>query len=77
MISSSRYPRSVSLSPPLQLKLTEQKIIVDATSAAYKGSSNEYQQRIRRVVEVWRQRSVFDGAILDAVEARIDGTSNQ
>ncbi|KAJ5836042.1 RNA polymerase II large subunit CTD [Penicillium robsamsonii] len=47
-------------------------IIVDATSAAYKGSSNEYQQRIRRVVEVWRQRNVFDGAILDAVEARID-----
>lgn len=52
-------------------------IIVDATSAAYKGSSNEYQQRIRRVVEVWRQRNVFDGAILDAVEARIDGTSKQ
>ncbi|KAK4870295.1 hypothetical protein LT330_005349 [Penicillium expansum] len=47
-------------------------IIVDATSVAYKGSSNEYQQRIRRVVEVWRQRNVFDGAILDAVEARID-----
>ncbi|EKV13106.1 RNA polymerase II, large subunit, CTD [Penicillium digitatum] len=47
-------------------------IIVDATSAAYKGSSNEYQQRIRRVVEVWRQRNVFDGAILDAVEARVD-----
>ncbi|KAI3297389.1 hypothetical protein DTO002I6_3141 [Penicillium roqueforti] len=47
-------------------------IIVDATSAAYKGSSNEYQQRIRRVVEVWRQRNVFDGVILDAVEARID-----
>ncbi|KAJ5478657.1 hypothetical protein N7530_004166 [Penicillium desertorum] len=47
-------------------------IIVDATSAAYKGSPSEYQQRIRRVVEVWRQRSVFDGPILDAVEARID-----
>ncbi|CAP98503.1 hypothetical protein E8E15_003551 [Penicillium rubens] len=47
-------------------------IIVDATSAAYKGSPGEYQQRIRRVVEVWRQRSVFDGPILDAVEARID-----
>ncbi|CAG8288700.1 unnamed protein product [Penicillium nalgiovense] len=47
-------------------------IIVDATSVAYKGSPSEYQQRIRRVVEVWRQRNVFDGAILDAVEARID-----
>ncbi|KAJ5772906.1 RNA polymerase II large subunit CTD [Penicillium paradoxum] len=47
-------------------------IIVDATSAAYKGSTVDYQQRIRRVVEVWRQRNVFDGAILDAVEARID-----
>ncbi|KAJ5549840.1 RNA polymerase II large subunit CTD [Penicillium sp. DV-2018c] len=47
-------------------------IIVDATTTAYKGSSAEYQQRIRRVVEVWRQRNVFDGALLDAVEARID-----
>ncbi|OQE47322.1 hypothetical protein PENCOP_c001G06969 [Penicillium coprophilum] len=66
--------------PPKRLNLIylanevaqQSKIIVDATSAAYKGSSSEYQQRIRRVVEVWRQRNVFDGAILDAVEARID-----
>ncbi|KAJ5263983.1 hypothetical protein N7505_007904 [Penicillium chrysogenum] len=66
--------------PPKRLNLIylanevaqQSKIIVDATSAAYKGSPGEYQQRIRRVVEVWRQRSVFDGPILDAVEARID-----
>ncbi|OQE22023.1 hypothetical protein PENFLA_c013G01010 [Penicillium flavigenum] len=66
--------------PPKRLNLIylanevaqQSKIIVDATSAAYKGSPSEYQQRIRRVVEVWRQRSVFDGPILDAVEARID-----
>ncbi|KAJ5322851.1 RNA polymerase II large subunit CTD [Penicillium brevicompactum] len=47
-------------------------IIVEATSAAYKGASHDYQQRIRRVVEVWRQRNVFEGPILDAVESRID-----
>ncbi|CAG7927067.1 unnamed protein product [Penicillium olsonii] len=47
-------------------------IIVEATSAAYKGSSADYQQRIRRVIEVWRQRSVFEGPILDAVESRVD-----
>lgn len=40
---------------------------------AYKGSSNDVQQKLRRVVEVWRQRSIFEGPIQDAVEARVDG----
>ncbi|KAJ5776066.1 uncharacterized protein N7511_001077 [Penicillium nucicola] len=47
-------------------------IVVEATAAAYKGNSNDFQQRIRRVVEVWRQRNVFERPILDAVEATID-----
>jgi regulator of Ty1 transposition protein 103 len=49
------------------------KIIAEATAVAYKGSSNDIQQKIRRVVEVWRQRSIFEPAIQDAVEARVDG----
>jgi regulator of Ty1 transposition protein 103 len=40
---------------------------------AYKGASNEIQQKLRRVVEVWRQRSIFELPIQDAVEARVDG----
>ncbi|CAG8421590.1 unnamed protein product [Penicillium salamii] len=47
-------------------------IIVEATSTAYKGASHEFQQRIRRVIEVWRQRNVFEGPILDAVESSVD-----
>ena len=47
--------------------------VPEATAAAYKGSSNDIQQKIRRVVDVWRQRHVFEGPILDAVEARVNG----
>ncbi|KAF7712995.1 Uncharacterized protein PECH_007230 [Penicillium ucsense] len=47
-------------------------IVAEATAAAYKGASNDIQTKIRRVVEVWRQRHVFEGPILDAVEARIN-----
>ncbi|KAL4869105.1 hypothetical protein BDV12DRAFT_168601 [Aspergillus spectabilis] len=47
-------------------------IIAEAVATAYKGSSNDIQQKIRRVVEVWRQRSIFELPIQDAVEARVD-----
>ncbi|PKY02714.1 DUF618-domain-containing protein [Aspergillus campestris IBT 28561] len=47
-------------------------IIAEAVAAAYKGSSNDIQQKIRRVVEVWRQRGIFEPPIQEAVEARID-----
>jgi regulator of Ty1 transposition protein 103 len=47
-------------------------IIVEATIAAYKGSSSDVQQKIRRVVEVWRQRNVFRPQIQDQIEAAID-----
>ncbi|KAE8311742.1 RNA polymerase II-binding domain-containing protein [Aspergillus transmontanensis] len=47
-------------------------IIAEATATAYKGASNDIQQKLRRVVEVWRQRAIFEPPIQDAVEARID-----
>ncbi|KAI9931257.1 hypothetical protein ASPWEDRAFT_56077 [Aspergillus wentii DTO 134E9] len=47
-------------------------IIAEATATAYKGASNDIQQKIRRVVEVWRQRAIFENPIQDAVEARIE-----
>jgi regulator of Ty1 transposition protein 103 len=47
-------------------------IIVEATSAAYKGSSSDVQNKIRRVVEVWRQRQVFHPQIQTQIEAAID-----
>lgn len=48
------------------------QIIADATATAYKGSTQEVQLKIRRVVEVWRQRAIFEPAIQEAIEKRID-----
>ncbi|KAI0407514.1 RNA polymerase II-binding domain-containing protein [Xylaria palmicola] len=45
--------------------------IAEAVSVAYKGAPHEVQQRIRRVVDVWRERGVFEGPIQQAVETRI------
>ena len=47
-------------------------IIAEATAAAYRGSSSDVQNKIRRVVEVWRQRLVFSPHIQQQVEAAID-----
>ncbi|RJE25496.1 hypothetical protein PHISCL_02179 [Aspergillus sclerotialis] len=47
-------------------------IIAEAVAIAYKGASNEIQQKLRRVVEVWRQRSIFELPIQEAVESRVD-----
>ncbi|KAA8648849.1 CTD-interacting domain-containing protein [Aspergillus tanneri] len=47
-------------------------IIAEAVSTAYKGASNDIQQKLRRVVEVWRQRSIFELPIQEAVESRVD-----
>ena len=54
-------------------------VIAEATASAYKGATNEVQTKIKRVVEVWRSRQIFETPIQEAVQARIDGTtpSNQ
>ncbi len=48
-------------------------VIAEATACAYKGATNEVQQKLRRVVEVWRQRQIFEEPIQVAIENRIDG----
>lgn len=50
-------------------------IIAEATATAYRGATNEVQGKLRRVVEVWRARQIFDLPIQEAIEARIDGRS--
>ncbi|PYH40772.1 CTD-interacting domain-containing protein [Aspergillus saccharolyticus JOP 1030-1] len=47
-------------------------IIAEATATAYKGASNDIQQKLRRVIEVWRSRAIFEPSIQDVVEARVD-----
>lgn len=48
-------------------------IIAEAVATAYKGASADIQQRIKRVVDVWRERAVFETPILEAIEARVQG----
>ncbi|KAJ2969022.1 hypothetical protein NUW58_g10088 [Xylaria curta] len=45
--------------------------VAEAVAVAYKGAPHDVQQRIRRVVDVWRERGVFEGPIQQAVESRI------
>lgn len=47
-------------------------LVSEATFSAYKGATQEVQGKLRRVVEVWRQRGILDSAIQDATESRID-----
>ncbi|KAE9986427.1 hypothetical protein EG328_005653 [Venturia inaequalis] len=47
-------------------------IIPEATADAYRGATIDIQQKIRRVVEVWRERKIFQPAVQSEVEAKID-----
>ena len=47
-------------------------IIAEATATAYRGATTEVQNKLRRVVEVWKQRQIFDTPVQEAIEARID-----
>ncbi|KAL9104610.1 MAG: hypothetical protein Q9163_000475 [Psora crenata] len=47
-------------------------IIAEATAIAYRGATNEVQTKLRRSVEVWRARQIFEVPIQEAIEARID-----
>jgi regulator of Ty1 transposition protein 103 len=48
-------------------------ILAEATQTAYKGSPADTQNKIRRVVEVWRQRQIFSPPTQQEVEKRING----
>ncbi|KAF7511179.1 hypothetical protein GJ744_005076 [Endocarpon pusillum] len=47
-------------------------IMAEAVQTAYRSSTTEIQQKIRRLIEVWRSRNVFEVPIQDAIEARLD-----
>jgi regulator of Ty1 transposition protein 103 len=49
-------------------------VIAEAMEIAYRGSSNDIQGKLRRVLEVWRSRGVFEPPILSAIDQRLDGT---
>ncbi|KAK5696182.1 hypothetical protein LTR97_008602 [Elasticomyces elasticus] len=51
--------------------LAFEPVVGEGVGAAYKGANEGTQGKIRRVVEVWRQRAVFSKPILDVVEGRM------
>lgn len=47
--------------------------IADATESAYRGSPPNIQDKIRRVVQVWRERKIFTEEVQAEVEGKMDG----
>lgn len=47
--------------------------IADATYVAYKGATPEIQNKLRRVVDVWRDRSIFDKEVLQSIYGKLAG----
>lgn len=48
-------------------------IIADAAALAYKGASSEVQAKLRKVVDVWRDRQIFPPEIQESIQARLAG----
>lgn len=46
-------------------------IIAESIAQAYTAASKEVQGKLRRVVQVWRDRAVFEAATIDGIEARL------
>ncbi|KAK3901501.1 RNA polymerase II-binding domain-containing protein [Staphylotrichum tortipilum] len=45
--------------------------IADAASVAYKGAPSDVQSKLRRVIDVWRERNIFDKDVLNDLESRL------
>ncbi|KAK3351694.1 RNA polymerase II-binding domain-containing protein [Neurospora tetraspora] len=45
--------------------------IADATALSYKGASSDIQNKLRRVVDVWRERKIFPMEVQDAIDSRL------
>lgn len=48
-------------------------VIAEAVASAYKGATSDVQNKLRRVIDVWKDRSIFAPPIQEAIEARIQG----
>ncbi|KJZ75677.1 hypothetical protein HIM_04834 [Hirsutella minnesotensis 3608] len=47
-------------------------VIAEATAIAYRGAPAEIQAKLRRVIDVWKDRSIFEGPIQAAIETRLE-----
>jgi regulator of Ty1 transposition protein 103 len=46
--------------------------MAEATQTAYRSSTQDIQMKLRRLVEVWKQRVTFELPIVTAIEARLE-----
>ena len=46
-------------------------LMVDASALAYERASQEVQGKVRRMVQVWRTRAVFDAGVVEGIERRL------
>ncbi|KND88452.1 hypothetical protein TOPH_06818 [Tolypocladium ophioglossoides CBS 100239] len=47
-------------------------VVAEAAAIAYKGAPAEIQAKLRRVMDVWKDRTIFELPIQGAIEARLD-----
>ncbi|KAL7959208.1 hypothetical protein V8C34DRAFT_280612 [Trichoderma compactum] len=47
-------------------------VIAEAAAVAYKGAPAEIQGKLRRVIDVWKDRAIFEAPIQAAIEARLN-----
>src|SRR5208282_5189737 len=50
-------------------------IIAEAMEIAYRGTTLDVQNKLRRVANVWRERGVFELAVLADIEQKLEGNS--
>lgn len=48
-------------------------VIAEAVAIGYKGAATEIQTKLRRVVDVWKDRKIFEGPIQEAIDLRLQG----
>jgi hypothetical protein len=53
------------------------EIIANATAISYQGASQDIQQKLRKMVEVWNKREVFTQPTLKDIESKLDGMSQR
>jgi len=48
-------------------------VIAEAMEIAYRGTTQAIQTKIRRVLDVWRTRNVFEPSVLGDIDQRFEG----
>lgn len=48
-------------------------VVAEAISIAYKGAAADIQSKLKRVVDVWKDRAIFEAPIQAAIDNRIEG----